>query len=56
VEFIERIGALLTTVKLDELTLTTIGTLLARHASGVVEAGVRRINVSLDATTFSRTG
>lgn len=33
---------------LDELTLTTNGTLLARHAQDLVEAGVRRVNVSLD--------
>jgi len=33
---------------LDELTLTTNGTQLARHAEALVRAGVRRINVSLD--------
>jgi len=33
---------------LDELTLTTNGTHLARHAGALLEAGVRRINVSLD--------
>ena len=33
---------------LDELTLTTNGTQLARHAAGLREAGIRRINVSLD--------
>ena len=33
---------------LDELTLTTNGTQLARHAALLHEAGVRRINVSLD--------
>ena len=33
---------------LDELTLTTNGTLLTRHAEGLARAGVRRINVSLD--------
>ncbi len=33
---------------LDELTLTTNGTLLARHAQGLAECGVRRVNVSLD--------
>ena len=33
---------------LDELTLTTNGTRLREHAAGLVEAGVRRINVSLD--------
>jgi cyclic pyranopterin phosphate synthase len=33
---------------LDELTLTTNGTLLARHARALADCGVRRINVSLD--------
>jgi cyclic pyranopterin phosphate synthase len=33
---------------LAELTLTTNGTRLAQHASALVDAGVRRVNVSLD--------
>ncbi|MCC7045270.1 MAG: GTP 3',8-cyclase MoaA [Alphaproteobacteria bacterium] len=33
---------------LDELTLTTNGTQLARHAAELADAGVRRINVSCD--------
>ena len=33
---------------LDELTLTTNGTQLAKHAAGLAAAGVRRINVSVD--------
>jgi cyclic pyranopterin phosphate synthase len=33
---------------LDELTLTTNGTQLQRHAAALAEAGVRRVNVSLD--------
>ena len=33
---------------LDELTLTTNGTQLARHAEALAAAGIRRINVSLD--------
>ena len=33
---------------LDELTLTTNGTQLARHAEALAAAGMRRINVSLD--------
>jgi cyclic pyranopterin phosphate synthase len=33
---------------LDELTLTTNGTQLARHAADLAECGVKRINVSLD--------
>jgi cyclic pyranopterin phosphate synthase len=34
---------------LDELTLTTNGTQLAKHAEMLFDAGMRRINVSLDA-------
>jgi GTP 3',8-cyclase len=33
---------------LEELTLTTNGTQLARHAAALADGGVRRINVSLD--------
>lgn len=33
---------------LDELVLTTNGTALRRHASALYDAGIRRINVSLD--------
>lgn len=45
---IERLGRHLKTGTLDELTLTTNGSQLARHAEGLAKAGVRRINVSLD--------
>ncbi|GAA4178463.1 GTP 3',8-cyclase MoaA [Shinella granuli] len=34
--------------RLDELTLTTNGSQLARHAAELADCGVRRINVSLD--------
>ncbi len=34
--------------RLDELTVTTNGSQLERHAEALVRAGVRRINVSLD--------
>ncbi len=33
---------------LDELTVTTNGTRLAEHAATMIDAGIRRINVSLD--------
>ena len=33
---------------LDELTLTTNGTQLGKHAEGLARAGVRRVNVSMD--------
>lgn len=42
---------------LDELTLTTNGSQLARFADGLFAAGIRRVNVSLDtldATRFTR--
>jgi len=44
---IERLGARIGD-GLDELTLTTNGSQLARHARGLADAGVERINVSLD--------
>ncbi len=34
--------------ELDELTMTTNGTQLAQHAAALADAGVQRINVSLD--------
>ncbi|WP_332118419.1 GTP 3',8-cyclase MoaA [Azorhizobium caulinodans] len=40
--------------RLKELTLTTNGSLLARHAEGLARAGVRRVNVSLDTLDASR--
>ncbi|MGC4249905.1 MAG: GTP 3',8-cyclase MoaA [Sphingobium sp.] len=39
---------------LDELTLTTNGTQLAGHAAALHDAGVRRINVSLDTLSPDR--
>jgi len=33
---------------LDEMTVTTNGTQLARHAAALADSGVRRVNVSLD--------
>jgi cyclic pyranopterin phosphate synthase len=39
---------------LDELTITTNGSQLARHAAGLADAGVRRINVSLDTLDAQR--
>ncbi len=39
---------------LDELTLTTNGALLSRYASALYEAGVRRVNVSLDTLDAQR--
>jgi cyclic pyranopterin phosphate synthase len=39
---------------LDELTMTTNGTQLARHAPMLFESGIRRINVSLDSRDPAR--
>ena len=47
IALVEAIGARIG-AGLDELTLTTNGTQLARHAAALSGAGVRRINVSLD--------
>ncbi len=50
---IGRLGARLGD-SLDELTLTTNGSQLARHAHALAEAGVKRINVSLDTLDAAR--
>jgi cyclic pyranopterin phosphate synthase len=47
-ELIGRLGERVASGELDELTLTTNGTLLATHARALAAAGVRRVNVSLD--------
>jgi len=39
---------------LEELTLTTNGTQLARHAESLARAGIKRINVSLDTLDAAR--
>lgn len=39
---------------LDELTITTNGSQLQQHADGLFEAGVRRLNVSLDTLDEAR--
>ncbi|MFP6775081.1 MAG: GTP 3',8-cyclase MoaA [Alphaproteobacteria bacterium] len=44
----QQLGRHLDTGALDELTLTTNGSQLSRHAADLYAAGVRRINVSLD--------
>ena len=49
----ERLGARLGS-GLDELTLTTNGTQLAKHAAALASCGVRRVNVSLDTLDPSR--
>lgn len=44
----DRLGRHLDTGALDELTLTTNASQLDRYARGLFDAGVRRVNVSLD--------
>lgn len=52
-ELVEALGARIGD-GLDELTLTTNGSLLARYAKRLREAGVRRVNVSLDTLDAGR--
>jgi cyclic pyranopterin phosphate synthase len=52
-ELVARLGGY-TGHGLEELTLTTNGSQLARYADGLYAAGVRRINVSLDTLDESR--
>ncbi|MEM9631160.1 MAG: GTP 3',8-cyclase MoaA [Pseudomonadota bacterium] len=40
--------------ELDELTLTTNGSLLSRYARGLADCGVKRVNVSLDTLDAER--
>jgi len=47
-QLLARLGRHVASGALDELTLTTNGTHLARHAEALVAAGLRRVNVSLD--------
>jgi cyclic pyranopterin phosphate synthase len=46
-ELVERLGGYLGT-GLEELTITTNGSQLTKHAEGLARAGVRRLNVSMD--------
>ncbi len=48
ITLIERLGRLINLGHLDELTLTTNGSQLAKHSDALFKAGVRRVNVSLD--------
>jgi cyclic pyranopterin phosphate synthase len=47
-DMVEALGRRIGPAGLEELTLTTNGTQLAKHAEGLVRAGVRRVNVSMD--------
>jgi cyclic pyranopterin phosphate synthase len=52
-ELVEMLGARIGR-GLDELTMTTNGTRLAAHAARLREAGIRRVNVSLDSRRADR--
>ena len=54
--FFERMGRHLESGALDELTLTTNGSQLAKHAAALAAAGVKRINVSLDTLDAEKFG
>ncbi|WP_238858301.1 GTP 3',8-cyclase MoaA [Faunimonas pinastri] len=47
-QLFETLGSHIGTGELDELTLTTNGSQLERYAAGLHDAGVRRVNVSVD--------
>jgi cyclic pyranopterin phosphate synthase len=51
---IRRLGAQIGVTALKEVTLTTNGSQLARHAEALVAAGVKRVNVSLDTRDAER--
>jgi cyclic pyranopterin phosphate synthase len=52
-ELVQRLGSYIGS-GLEELTLTTNGSQLRRYAQGLADAGVRRINVSLDTLDETR--
>ncbi len=54
VTLIEKLSRHLDSGALDELTLTTNGNQLAKHAAALANAGVRRVNVSLDTLDADR--
>ncbi len=51
---VQHLGDHVAAGRLDELTLTTNGSLLAQHADALAAANVRRINVSLDSLDEQR--
>jgi len=54
ISLFESLGRHLKTGALEELTLTTNGTQLAKHADALKAAGVRRVNISLDSLDAAR--
>ncbi|MFN4281193.1 MAG: GTP 3',8-cyclase MoaA [Alphaproteobacteria bacterium] len=51
---VDSLGRHLKTGALEELTLTTNGSQLAKHAEGLARAGVKRVNVSVDSLDAER--
>lgn len=51
VDFVRMIAS---TPGIDDLSMTTNGTLLARHAAALADAGLQRVNVSLDSLRAGR--
>ena len=47
-DLVQTLGSRIGAGGLEELTLTTNGSQLRKHAQGLFDAGVRRLNVSLD--------
>ncbi len=54
ISFFQMLSPHLKNGDLDEMTLTTNGTLLGKYAKDLFEAGVRRVNVSLDTLDVDR--
>ena len=53
-DLVHSLGRHLKSGALEELTLTSNGSQMARHAEGLVAAGVRRVNISLDTLDADR--
>ncbi|MBL4906920.1 MAG: GTP 3',8-cyclase MoaA [Sneathiella sp.] len=53
-ELVTNLGRYLDSGELDELTLTTNGSQLSKYAAQLVDAGVKRLNVSLDTLDAKR--
>jgi GTP 3',8-cyclase len=51
VDFVRLVAAI---PGIDDLSMTTNGTLLARHAAALADAGLRRVNISLDTLRADR--
>jgi cyclic pyranopterin phosphate synthase len=54
IDLVKSLSRHLATGALDELTLTSNGTQMARHAEALASAGVRRVNISLDTLDAGR--